>query len=76
MSGSGEVVKLPPEKLRETWDATTPEWPIMMADMGIGRDTLMAHFMSNHVAVAYGNVRDEMIALSQKLGFRVRHLND
>lgn len=74
--GTGEVVKLPEDKLRATWDATTPEWPIMMADMKIGRETMMAHFMSNHVAVAYGNIFEEMVALSQKLGFRVRHLCD
>jgi len=74
--GSGEVVALPPELLRQTWDATTPEWPIMMADMGIGRDSLMAHFMSNHVAVCYGDILEEVSALSAKLGFRVRYLKD
>jgi L-fucose isomerase-like protein len=46
----------------------------MAADMGISRDTLMAHYLSNHVAVAYGDVYGEMIALSQELGFRVRVL--
>jgi hypothetical protein len=46
----------------------------MAADMGISRDTLMAHYLSNHVAVAYGDVFDEMVALSQELGFRVRIL--
>jgi hypothetical protein len=28
----------------------------MAADLGIGRNTLMAHYLSNHVAVAYGDV--------------------
>lgn len=74
--GSGEVVELPSEILCKTWDATTPEWPIMMADLGIGQDSLMAHFMSNHIAVCYGDVLQEMSALSQKLGFRVRYLKD
>ena len=46
----------------------------MAADMGIGRDTLMAHYLSNHVAVAYGDIFDEMVALSQELGFKVRIL--
>jgi L-fucose isomerase-like protein len=46
----------------------------MAADLGIGRDTLMAHYLSNHVAVAYGDVFDEMVALSQELGFKVRIL--
>jgi hypothetical protein len=42
--------------------------------MGIGRDTLMAHYLSNHVAVAYGDVFQEMIALSKELGFKLRVL--
>jgi hypothetical protein len=46
----------------------------MAADMGIGRDTLMAHYQSNHVAVAYGDVLGEMVAVSRDLGFRVRVL--
>jgi hypothetical protein len=44
----------------------------MAADMGISQETLMAHYLSNHVAVAYGDVFDEMVALSQELGFKVR----
>jgi hypothetical protein len=28
--------------------------------------------MSNHIAVAYGDVFHEMVALSQELGFQVR----
>jgi hypothetical protein len=35
-------------------------------------ETLMAHYMSNHIAVSYGNIFGEMIAASQMLGFRVR----
>jgi L-fucose isomerase-like protein len=74
--GKGEVVKLP-EKVRDAWwEGTTRQWPFMAADMGIGRDTLMAHYLSNHVAVAYGDVFGEMVALSQELGFRVRVLRD
>ena len=38
------------------WEGTTREWPFMAADLGIGRDTLMAHYLCNHVAVAYGDV--------------------
>lgn len=72
--GRGEVVKLPPDVRDAWWEGTTREWPFMAADMGIARDTLMAHYLSNHVAVAYGDVFDEMIALSLELGFRVRVL--
>lgn len=72
--GRGEVIKLPPEKRDAWWQGTTREWPFMAADLGVGRDTLMAHYQSNHVAVAYGDVFGEMVALSQELGFRVRLL--
>lgn len=74
--GKGEVVELPQEKLSEWWNGTTPEWPIMIADLGIGRDTLMAHYMSNHIAVAYGDILEEMAALSKLCGYRVRYLAD
>ena len=46
----------------------------MVTDLGVSRDTLMAHYCSNHVAVAYGDVFGEMVALSQELGFKVRAL--
>ena len=74
--GRGEVVELPPDKLVTWWKGTTPEWPIMIADLGIGRDTLMAHYMSNHVAVAYGDILEEMAELSSLCGYRVRYLAD
>jgi L-fucose isomerase-like protein len=72
--GKGEVVQLPPAVRDAWWNGTTREWPFMAADMGISRDTLMAHYLSNHVAVAYGDVFGEMVALSQELGFKVRIL--
>ena len=72
--GRGEVVKLPPAVRDAWWEGTTREWPFMAADMGITPDTLMAHYLSNHVAVAYGDVFDEMVALSLELGFKVRVL--
>jgi len=72
--GRGEAVRLPPAKRDAWWEGTTRQWPFMAADLGIGRDTLMAHYLSNHVAVAYGDVFEEMVALSKQLGFRVRIL--
>jgi L-fucose isomerase-like protein len=72
--GRGEVVKLPPTVRDQWWEGTTRQWPFMAADMGISRDTLMAHYLSNHVAVAYGDIFDEMVALSQELGFKIRIL--
>jgi hypothetical protein len=34
----------------------------------------MAHYLSNHIAVAYGDIFEEMVSLSQALGFRIRIL--
>jgi len=70
--GRGEVVKLPAKTRDELWEGTTREWPFMGAWLGVSRDAIMAHYVSNHVAVAYGNVFDEMVALSRELGFQVR----
>ena len=72
--GRGTVVKLAEKKRDEWWEGTNRQWPFMAADLGIRRDTLMAHYLSNHVAVAYGDVFEEMVALSEQLGFRVRVL--
>jgi L-fucose isomerase-like protein len=72
--GRGEVVQLPPDKRDAWWEGTTRQWPFMAADLGIGRDTLMAHYLSNHIAVAYGDVFEEMVALSEQMGFKVRVL--
>jgi len=72
--GKGEVMKLPEKTRDEWWEGTTREWPFMATDMGISRDTLMAHYMSNHAAVAYGDIFGEMVALSRELGFKVRVL--
>ncbi len=73
--GRGEVIQLPPDKRDAWWKGTTEQWPFMATDLGIGRDTLMAHYMSNHVAVCYGDIFNELVALSQALGFKVRILS-
>ncbi len=75
-AGTGEVVKLPPEVRDEWWNGTTRQWPFMATDMGVGRDPIMAHYLSNHVAVAYGDIFEEMVALSTELGFKVRVFRD
>jgi len=72
--GRGDVVRLPEEKREAWWAGTTREWPLMATDLHISQQTLMAHYLSNHVAVAYGDVFEEMVALSQRLGFKVRIL--
>lgn len=72
--GRGDVIALPRQKREEWWRKTTREWPLMTACLGISRDTLMAHYLSNHIAVAYGDIFGEMVATSQELGFKVRVL--
>jgi L-fucose isomerase-like protein len=70
--GRGEVVALPPEVRDAWWTGTTRQWPFMAADLGCAMETIMAHYMSNHIAVAYGDIFGEMVALSRALGFKVR----
>ncbi len=70
--GRGESVALPENVREEWWRGTTRQWPFMAADLGCSMETIMAHYMSNHIAVAYGDIFGEMVALSQSLGMRVR----
>jgi L-fucose isomerase-like protein len=72
--GRGESVELPDDVRESWWRGTTRQWPFMAADLGCRMETIMAHYMSNHVAVAYGDIFGEMVALSQALGLRVRVL--
>jgi L-fucose isomerase-like protein len=73
--GRGESVALP-EGVREAWwRGTTRQWPFMAADLGCSSETIMAHYMSNHIAVAYGDIFGELVALAQALGFTVRILS-
>jgi L-fucose isomerase-like protein len=72
--GRGEVVKLPPKVRDAWWNGTTRQWPFMAADLGCSMETVMAHYMSNHIAVAYGDIFGEMVAASLALGFKVRVL--
>jgi L-fucose isomerase-like protein len=73
--GRGEVVQLPSAVRDAWWEGTTRQWPFMAADLGCARETVMAHYLSNHIAVAYGDIFGEMVAASQSLGFRVRVLS-
>jgi L-fucose isomerase-like protein len=70
------VVKLPPQVRDAWWEGTTRQWPFMAADLGCSMETVMAHYLSNHIAVAYGDIFGELVAASQMLGFRVRVLSN
>jgi len=73
--GRGESVALPEDVREAWWRGTTRQWPFMAADLGCSMETIMAHYMSNHIAVAYGDIFGELVALSQSLGFKVRILS-
>jgi len=73
--GRGRALKLPPKTRDRWWEGTTREWPFMAADLEISQETLMAHYMSNHIAVCYGDIFGEMVSVCQELGFRVRVLS-
>lgn len=70
--GRGEIVDIPEPKRSEWWNGATPQWPMLTTYLGVERDVIMANYMSNHIALAYGNVFGEMVALCQELGIKVR----
>ncbi|MFO0956946.1 MAG: fucose isomerase [Isosphaeraceae bacterium] len=72
--GLGESVELPEARRESWWCGTTRQWPFMAADFGCDPTTIMAHYQSNHVAVAYGDILDDLVALAQRLGIPVRLL--
>ena len=70
--GRGEIVDIPEPKRSEWWNGATPQWPLLTTYLGVERDVIMANYMSNHIALAYGNIFGEMVALCRELGIRVR----
>lgn len=70
--GRGEIVDMPEAKRNDWWRGATPQWPLHTTWLGVESDVVMAHYMSNHIAFAYGDVFGEMVALCQELGFKVR----
>ena len=52
--GRGTVVSLPEEEIRERWESTTEQWPMMNAVLhGVSRDQMMARHKANHIQVVY-----------------------
>ncbi|WP_255951342.1 fucose isomerase [Streptomyces odontomachi] len=64
--GRATVRELPEEETRRRLDATTPQWPIMHAELhGVSRDQFMARHRANHLNVAYapdGAMADKALA--------------
>jgi len=52
--GRGTVVSLPEDEIRERWESTTEQWPMMNAVLhGVSRDQMMARHKANHIQVVY-----------------------
>ncbi len=52
--GRGTVVALPEAEIRERWESTTEQWPMMSAVLhGVTRDQMMARHKANHIQVVY-----------------------
>lgn len=52
--GRCRAVELPREETERRWRSTTPQWPIMHAELySIDRDQMMARHRANHIQVAY-----------------------
>lgn len=75
--GTGDVLELPADDLKDRLDRTTPVWPIANVHIpGYGRDQLMSSHMSNHITIGYGNILPELVATCQNLGIPVRVAGD
>jgi len=74
--GKGEIVDIPEPTRSKWWKGATPQWPLLTAYLGVERDVFMANYMSNHIALCYGDIFGEMVALSRELGFKVRIFDD
>ncbi|CAF5188576.1 unnamed protein product [Rotaria magnacalcarata] len=58
--GRALAVELPKEENERRWRDTTPQWPIMNAQLlGVSRDQLMAKHKANHIQVAYTPTADD-----------------
>ncbi len=77
--GLATVVALPEAEIRERWESTTKQWPMMNAILhGVSRDQMMARHKANHIQVVYapneetaGQALAVKAAMFAELGFRV-----
>jgi L-fucose isomerase-like protein len=77
--GTGQALALSKTETQRRLDATTPQWPIMHAQLdGIDRDKLMARHKANHVNVVYATSPETALeaalcraSLAQALGIKV-----
>ena len=77
--GTGHAIELSEKETHRRLEATTPQWPIMHAQLdGIDRDKMMARHKANHLNVTYADseaiAREAALcraALAQELGLTV-----
>lgn len=75
--GTGEVLDLPADEVRDRLRKTTKEWPIANVYIpGYGRDQLMSSHMSNHIIIGYGDILEGLVATSLHLGIPTRVAGD
>lgn len=75
--GTGEVVDLPEAEVQDRLNKTNPGWPIANVHIpGYDRDELMASHMSNHIAMGYGDILQELVATCLNLGIPTRVAGD
>ncbi len=75
--GTGEVLDLPTDDLKDRLEKTTPVWPIANVHIpGYGREELMATHMSNHITIGYGDILQELVATCRSLGIPTRVAGD
>lgn len=75
--GTGKVVAVDKDDLKDRLVKTTPVWPIANVHIpGYGRDQLMATHKSNHITIGYGDILQELIATCLHLGIPTRVAGD
>ena len=71
--GTGRVLDLPAEEVKDRLKKTNAEWPIANVHIpGYDKDQLMSSHMSNHITIGYGNILQELIATCLHLGIPTR----
>ena len=75
--GTGEVVELPSDEVKQRQEATTKEWPIANVIIpGYGKNQLMSSHKSNHITICYGDILQELTSVAMKIGIDVNVIGD
>lgn len=77
--GRCRALALPREETERRWRLTTPQWPMMHAELrGVTRDQMMAKHQSNHIQVVYApdiatasRASAAKVAMADAMGMRV-----